>query len=450
MRKSWSVLVALACAAAAGAACDSQGTIQLPYQDGGPGGDASVFDGPTPFDSGTFVDSAAPTEGGDADAAPAPPSRLLLSYNGETSSELVAFGMESKAVDGRLVYGDYLGTAYVGSTAPWLLEQSTDVVARLDAQHPWMVDSSWSVALSDRTDAGFTSAYSDPQAVLVGAGTKAYVLRYTRNLIAVLDTSQVVDGGTPTGSIDLGTELQAGGDGYVQPVGGVYVASQHRVYVVLGNINRFDVVQNGYVLLCASTTPTVVAIDTTNDTLVDLNGAAPGHGWPLVGFNPVLGGALAYDAQTGASGRLLVVEAGCNPAATDGGVGALVKREVESIDLATGQAQELLDLTAQGFPGGLAYIDAHHAIVELYGAANLWDPTTATLGAAIPNAPDSFVYDGVGNLLGVKGNYAADGGLLGFDVVSVSVPAGTVTKLGSNPFTLTNGFLGGVALWPGH
>jgi hypothetical protein len=427
-------------------ACDDQGTIPLPLQDGGP--DSSVAsDGSTPFDAGMFVDSAAPPEGG-GDGGVAPPSRLLLSYNGSASSELVAFGMQSKAVDGRMTYEDYLGTAYVGSTAPWLLEQSTDVVARLDAQQPWVVDSSWNVAMNDLTDAGYAQSYSDPQAVIVNAGTQAYVLRYNRNLIGVINTSAAVDGGAPTSSIDLSGEVQAGGDGYVQPVAGVYVASQQRVYVLLGNINRNDVVDNGYDLLCASTTPTVVAIDTATNTLVDLNDAGPGHGWPLVGYNPIQGpGALAYDPATGASGRLLVLEAGCNTTATDGGVGALVKREVESLDLAAGKATELLDLTSQQFPEGLTYIDASHAIVQL-DTAYLWNPTTMTLGAAIPNAPDAFVYDGVGNLLGVTSSYAADGGFEGYAVVSVAVPGGAVTTLGSNPFTLTGGFLGGVALWP--
>jgi hypothetical protein len=434
-----------ACGAAAVLACDNQGTIPLPYQDGGL--ETSVAsDGSTPFDAGMSVDSAAPPDGGDASAAP--PSRLLLSYNGAASSELVAFGMQSKAVDGRMTYGDYLGTAYVGSTAPWLLEQSTDIVARLDPLEPWVVDSSWNVAMNDLTDAGYAQSYSDPQAVIVSTGTKAYVLRYNRNLVGILDTSKTLDGGVPTGSIDLSSEVQAGGDGYVQPVGGVYVAAQQRVYVLLANIDRLDVVDNGFDLLCSTSTPTVVAIDTTSDTLVDLNGSAAGHGWPLGGFSPLFGSAtLVYDAQTGANGRLLVLDVGCYGLTSDGGVGALTKREVESLDLGTGQAQKLLDLTSQGFPSGLTYIDAHHAIVQLDTAYN-WDPTTTTLGAAIPNAPDAFVYDGAGNLVGVTGSYAADGGFEGYDVVSVTVAAGVVTKLGSNPFTLTGGFLGGVALWP--
>jgi hypothetical protein len=207
-------------------------------------------------------------------------------------------------------------------------------------------------------------------------------------------------------------------------------------------------VDNGYDLLCTSSTPTIVAIDTTSDTLVDLNGAAPGHGWPLAGYSPVFGpGALAYDALTGASGRLLVLDAGCYPTAADGGVGALVRREIEAVDLATGQATELLDLTAAAFPTSVTYLDAHDAIVQL-DTAYAWDPTTTTLGAAIPNAPDAFAYDGHGNLVGVSAQYGGDGGLSGYAVLSVSVADGGVTTLGSNPFTLTNGFIGGATLWP--
>ena len=108
------------------------------------------------------------------------PTRLLLSYNGGTQSELVAFGLQSGSVDGRLTFNDYLGGAYVGETAPWLLEQSTDVVGRLDPLRPWELDSTWSVAMNDKTDAGYAQPYSDPSAVIVAtgivAGSKAYVL----------------------------------------------------------------------------------------------------------------------------------------------------------------------------------------------------------------------------------------------------------------------------------
>jgi hypothetical protein len=307
-----------------------------------------------------------------------------------------------------------------------------------------MVRSSWNVALNDLTDAGFASSYSDPDAVVVGAGTKAYVLRYTRNLVAVLDTTQAADAGAPLSTIDLGGQTQDAGDGYVEMTDGFYDAASQRVYVLLGNINRFDVGCSGYCQICSNTSPAVVAIDTTTDQLVDLNGSAPGVGFALGGYGPT---AMVHDAQ---GGRLLVLEAGCNQPG-DGGAGPMVKREVEALDLATGQAQELLDLTAQtAFPGGLVYIDGHHAIVVL-DTAYAWDPTTAALGPAIANAPDAFAYDGAGNLLGVKANYGSDGGLQGYDVESVSMADGGVTRLGTNPFSLASGFLSGVSLWPpGH
>jgi hypothetical protein len=368
---------------------------------------------------------------------------LLLSYNGQTQSELVAFGMASKAVDGRLVYGDYIGSSYVTAQAPWLLVQSLDVVARLDGAQPWVVDSSWSVALSDGPDAA--GAYADPVATIVGAANKAYVLRYTRNEIAVIDPTQMVDGGAPTKTIDLSGLVQPAGDGVVEMTAGVYVPSQQRVYVLLANINRGNVGCNGFCLLCAATTPTVIAIDVTSDTLVTLPGADAGAGWALGGYNPAFGpGALAYDSQ---NSRLLVLHAGCNQAENDGGVGPLVGREVEQVSLANGATQKLLDLNAAAYPQQLVYIDGHDAILQLDTAYH-WDPTATTIGAAIPNAPDAFAYDGMGNLVGAASRFAADGGFSGYDVVSVRATDGTLTKLDSDPFSLTGGFLAGAQLWP--
>jgi hypothetical protein len=36
----------------------------------------------------------------------------------------------------------------------------------------------------------------------------------------------------------------------------------------------------------------------------------------------------------------------------------------------------------------------------------------------------------------------------GWNVVSVRMADGNVTTLGQNPFSLANGFVGGVQLWP--
>jgi hypothetical protein len=396
-------------------------------------GDTGIADA----DASALTDAGTSGDGGVA-------TYLLLSYNGGSQSEVAAFGLASKQVDGRLLYPGFIGTTYPGPTAPWLLEQSADVVAELDPARPWTIDSSWNVALHDRRDGG--ESYSDPDAVVVGAGSKAYVLRYTRNEIAIVDAAAIADGGAPVGTIDLSDQLQAAGDGTVEMSAGVYVPSKNLVYVLLANINRGNVACGGYCLLCADTHPTVVAIDVATDAVVDLNGSAAGVSLQLSGYNPGLGiGAMAYDSV---SDRLLVLEAGCNDAAADGGAGALVGREVEELSLFTGRSRRLLDLRTAAYPSQLTYIDSRRAIVQL-DTAYSWDPTSTRLGPAIPNAPDSFVWDGVANLIGITARYSADGGVFsGYDVVSVRMADGNVTKLGTNPFSLTGGFPAGVELWP--
>ena len=45
-------------------------------------------------------------------------------------------------------------------------------------------------------------------------------------------------------------------------------------------------------------------------------------------------------------------------------------------------------------------------------------------------------------------NYSPDGGPAGISILSVSSGDGGVTTLGQNPFSLTNGFIGGAQVWP--
>jgi hypothetical protein len=455
------VFAVLSSSAAAGLLACGNGddtSVPTPLADGGKDGalsdattgDAPVGDGES---GGNLSDVSLAEATADRAAQDATvPSRLLLSYNGSTQSELVAFGLSSKAVDGRLVYPGYVGTTYITPSAPWLLEQESDVVARLDTVDPWIVDSSWNVAQPE-PDAAYPNA--NPQAVVVATGSKAYVLPYNRNAISVLDTLSAVEGGIPSKLIDLGALVQPGGDGTLEMTAGVYVPGKNLVYVLLANID-----QNAYNgsnnLGCAgNAAPTVIAIDTTTDTLVGLDGGAPGSGVSLPGRNPAFGpGAMAYDAV---GDRLLVLQAGCLQAASDGGTGAVVGAEVDEIALTSGSTRRLLDLTGQPLPGQLVYMDSEHALLQL-GAypppytTYTWNPTTTALGSAIPNAPDSFAWDGAGNLLGVTAILDADSGSpSGYDVLSVTISDGTVTKLGSNPFSLGVGpseFVSGVQLWP--
>ena len=111
----------------------------------------------------------------------------------------------------------------------------------------------------------------------------------------------------------------------------------------------------------------------------------------LPGYDPAFGQSpMVYDPP---NNRLLVLETGCNVLGGDGGAGALVKREVEAVSLVDGSTQVLLDLTSAAFPEAIFYMDPHHVILQL-DTAYMWDPTTTTLGPAIPNAPDTFSVDG--------------------------------------------------------
>jgi hypothetical protein len=450
---------ALVASAAGLLACGDDTVVAPP--DAGP--DGSVVSDATAADSGSpdvveTVDSSLDADA--AETAPPPPTRLLLSFNGASQSELVAFGLASHAVDGRLQYPDFIGTTATTPSSPFLLEQSLDVVARLDPLQPWVVRSSWSVKLDDAPDAGLSAGYADPVAIVTGAGSKAYVLRYTRNLIAVLDTSADVDGGAPAKTIDLSSQVQAGGDGYVEMTAGWFDPKSNYLYVLLANIDRNNVGCSGYCLLCSPTTPTLVAIDTSTDQLVDLGADAGsdagGLGIALPGYSPAFGPtAMVYDP---AGNRLLVLQGGCTTTTADGGTGPVAGREVDSVSLTTGAATKLLDLSSAGYASAIYYLDAHHVVLQL-DQTYVWDPTTTKLGAPIANAPESFALDAKGNLVGISPVVGADGGTTGaYQVVSVSPPDGGATPLGSqDPFYVdggdggnayANGFPSGAQLWP--
>jgi hypothetical protein len=409
--------------------------------DAGP--DASVETDAGGFETGTFdATELEGTTGLGEDGGAPPPARLLLSASAATQSELAVFGLQSAAVDGRITYAGSFGTTTTTSSSPWLLEPTTDVVARLDPIQPWIVRSTWNVALSDATDAGVTTPYSYPDAVILGAGANAYVLRYTRNHIAVIDTSADVDGGVPSSTIDLSGQVQPGGDGYVEMTAGYFDPASNDAFILLGNINRSAVASDGS-LLCAGTNPTVVAIDTATNALVSL-GDAGIHGALLQGYAPTLGPSpMVYDP---ANDRLLVLESGCTMGEGDGGLGPVTRRGVEAVSLVDGSVTQLIDLTTQSTPRAIFYVDAHHVILQL-ATAFMWDPSSTMLGAAIPGAPAAFTVDGEGNLIGVDPQLAADGGH-GWNIISVDVADGGVTTLGQNPFILSSGVVSGVQLWP--
>ncbi|MEO6419306.1 MAG: hypothetical protein ABIP39_07880, partial [Polyangiaceae bacterium] len=144
---------------------------------------------------------------------------------------------------------------------------------------------------------------------------------------------------------------------------------------------------------------------------------------------------------------------GCNALLPgDAGVGDVAQRQIDELVLSTGATQTVLDLKTKDFPGAFAILDADHVAIGFrFGFSGdetrIWDVTTSLLGTTIPNAPDIFVYNGKGSLLGPSTVYLADGGSTA-SLISVTADGdGGVTPLGPVPFTAQPGYADGVDYW---
>ncbi|HVJ89927.1 MAG TPA: hypothetical protein VM580_08990 [Labilithrix sp.] len=414
-------------------------------------GDDDVFrrrDGGAPEPS-TTVDQAVPSDASDGgvvplacgDASGAPP-RVLLVQGNPIVSELAVVNMETKAVDGRLTFdGGYGATSGTG-TDPYLLGGQSDLVIRLDAREPWKSVASWDVHGDDDVDGGDVNA--NPVVVVQTACNKAYVLRYNRDRIAIIDPSRP-EGGQPTGYIDLTALKQLGDPNQVEMTSAVYVASKKRMYVLLGNIDftKF-VTEGGGKLVCADLKPSIVAIDVETDQVVSLGGTAPGGGIALEGYNPPLGSPLIYDATLD---RLLVLEGGCHEDLGDGGVGEMTRRRVEQVDLASGSVTTLLSLDDRGFPSTLAFASPEAAALAFYFDGYHWDPRESTLGGEIEGGVDLVASDR-GAFVGTRQVYNPDFTTGPLQVVSIPLGDAGPSVVVENPFSKVGGYVAGVEAWP--
>ncbi len=448
-RKSLAVALFLSAPVAGLWAC-SDSDASPDVADGGRDGAVATEGGPNPDAGADAVVDAQPDGSirlgcGDATGSP---QRLLLSINNTTTSELSVFNIADRKVDGRYTYPGFIGLTSSRGTEPYLLQQATDIVARLDARRPWEVVSSWNVAGDDAVDGGQPNA--SPTSVIVPDCEKGYVLRFNRNKIAVIDTTKVAEAGAPERFIDLAPLVQPNdGDGFVEMTSALYVPSKKRIYVLLGNVDLKKVASDGYSAACVATTPSIVAIDTVSGELVSLGGTAPGGGIALEGYNPPLGQPFWYDV---ARDRLLVLSAGCNATLDGGADGPIEKRRIEEVDLATRQVKTLLSLDDREFPAGMVFVDGTRAAVSFYGQSFFWNPSETTLGPQIPGGLDYAAHDGKGNLVGARAT-SIDGGPGPIEVVSVpftdgGVDAGSVQKLGENPFANNGGYVSGAEMWP--
>lgn len=463
MRHQWMVLFGvLALSTADIAACSSSNSNVSPGVDAqAPDGsvpEASVPDGSALPDAGPAdapsETALPPGDGGASDASDGSTDGgqvgpyLTLSYYFDSfnDSAYAVFDPTTGAALGSLTYAQF-GTNLSSNASPWVLEQVNDLVLQMNPVQPWKVQSSWSVAEPppEPLEAG-AEPYSDAFSV-AEVGAKAYVALFTRDYIAVLDTSTAVDGGAPLKSIGL-SELasDADVDHNLEAIAVFYDTTQSLVWVVLGNTDQAVSSASFPYLTCVpGFHPLVVAIDPTTDTIVS------GKTYSLSGFDVFPASAVAFDQ---ANDRLLVASQGCSDVTdeNDGGVdvGPTIESYVEALSLATGTDTVLLNPAPPGATA-LVYVDSTHAFIESNSGVNAWDPTQATVGDLIPNAPEAIVWDGQGHLLGPTTTSLTDGGT-SFALVSVDPVDGGVTTLATNPFTPTpdpSSFSWeGLDLWP--
>ncbi|MGH7326757.1 MAG: hypothetical protein ACREJX_00265, partial [Polyangiaceae bacterium] len=172
-------------------ACEGDDVTEGP---GDAGYEASTFDG--------SVLDAAPSDGGSEASAVHPPW-ALFTVNYSDQSDMVALSTSTGGIDGVLNYPSKYGATSVSTDGPWVLEQATDLVQKLDPSAPWNGGSTWSVLGAD--DGGFPNA--NPYKVIAGPAGKDYILRFNRNEVAVIDSTQTGTNLAPTKFIDLSSYL---------------------------------------------------------------------------------------------------------------------------------------------------------------------------------------------------------------------------------------------------
>ncbi len=358
----------------------------------------------------------------DATDGAAPTSwALFVASDFVTNSEVAAVDVTAGALGGRASFADGDTIVYGSGHRGFALERTRGRVSVLGATTPWTVDRTIDLAASDDAGVG-----GNPYAVVVGAGAKAYVVRYAKNAVDVVDTAT----GAVTGSVDLAAELDGDPDGLVDAFDAAYDPTTQRLWVVLQRIDQTEFGPGpDYVGACAARLPRVVAIDTTSDTLVDLNGAAAGTAWELVGANP---NALVADF---AHGKLWVADAGCWVAAGDAGTGR-DRRGVEALDLTSGAAGFVWQTTDLDRVSGLIVVGAGSAFVGTgYPPAwHPWDMTSSPIGAADVDVPTQPIADGAGALLGLASSPDGDGGTR-LDAVRYDPTNHTTTTVATGVFS---------------
>lgn len=416
------------------------------------GGDGSSLDGgrsDATFDAGIGDGGATVTDAGDAsdasDASTGTPW-VLVTMSYADQSEMIVMSLDGGASPGRISYEGGLGMTDVDSFGrPFVLQEIVDRVVAVDPAQPWIARGSWDVRLNDLADGGLS--FADPVAVVASSANKAYVVRFNRNRIAVIDPTQQLDGAAPVSSIDL-SSLQdpTDTDTSVDPLAAVF--ANGKLFVLLANLDFNKLPTVPTFALCTATSPKVVAIDPATDTVQPVAIGASAGGVQLPGYNSLVAGMM-YDAPRN---RLLIVQSGCNPQLADAGPGALQQRQVDAVDLQTGTASKVLDLNADLVPTSITPLAGDEVVLGFaYSVARRWNVTTATLGpavgsdlAAVTSSPKPQLFGARTRKMPLDAGADADAASTEVhDLVEVSLDGGATSVIG--PIRTSRD--GGVAAW---
>jgi hypothetical protein len=420
-----------------GGSLPDAGDASLP--DGGDASLSNASDGAPLLDA---ADGAPPSDASDGGGL----SYGLFVGTDFVTAELSVVALHPDALAGRMSIPDEDSIPYASNGFGFVLERGLGKAIALDPAQPWTARTT--IDVNDTADAG---AYaSNPQAIVVTTGTKAYVARYASNKILVVDlasgapTSPGVpssEGTGPANEIDLSAFVAPDDpDGLVDVVDGAYDPTSKRAYFLLQRINLLAPLGPApdQVPPCITSHGEIVAVDVTTDAIVASTDAATGGVIPLLGDDPV---ALTPDF---ANGRILVAETGCYEAPEggadasepDAGPAPRLGRGVESVSLATGNATWLYQTSELDRLQGLVWVDGTHAFVNEGSSWFAWNPTQTTLGDAVPNFPMAPFYDGAGRIVGLSAAQPDAGSDAGVEwsVVAWSLATSQVQTIVANPF----------------
>jgi hypothetical protein len=359
------------------------------------------------------------TEDAEPDAQPAPRIALFVASNYASAAEMIAFDLDQPDVVGHLISDDQDSLVDADQANAFLLRRTVGEVAVLDSDEPWNV--------KHTIDVNPSTGSANPWAVVVPAGDKAYVVRYGQNSLSVIDPTA----GTLLGEIDL-SDYVIDADGLVDAFAGVFDPATNRAYIGLQRVNQFDFGSPpDYVHTCVDTYPLLIGIDTTDDSIVDLNGAEDGEGLEFKSYNPW---RMLWDQD---AGRILLLSIGC--AKDDNGTSIRARRGIEAVDPSTGASEWLWSFDGLDRPADLIWISPTQAVVGLDDATfsrhwYAWDPTSSALGNALTGVPDVPVWDDDRGLVGLSF------GTTSLDVVRYDLDTGSTSVLVPNAFDTSSVF----------